>query len=93
MSLSFLYDRCTEKILSQLEHHTEKIIATQNRNGYHTKKYAISTNRSETSHISNHLSDDSSNVDTQSLEVCDTLKTVSMRLHGPKFCMYSFVNN
>ena len=69
--------RCTEKILNQLEHHTDKIIAQQNRNGYQNRKYASSTNDDEGSITSHHLSNNSPNAKLQSAEKAASLRKVN----------------
>ena len=69
--------RCTEKILNQLEHHTDKIIAQQNRNGYQNRKYGASTNGGEESITSHHLSNNTPNANIQSDEKVASLRKVN----------------
>ena len=69
--------RCTEKILNQLEHHTDKIIAQQNRNGYQNRKFVSATNGGEESITSHHLSNNSPNAKIQSDEKVASLRKVN----------------
>ena len=68
--------RCTEKILNQLEHHTDKIIAQQNRNGYQNRKYVSSSNDGEESITSRHLSNNTTKAKIQSDQKVASLRKV-----------------
>ena len=69
--------RCTEKILNQLEHHTDKIIAQQNRNGYQNRKYVSSSNDGEENITSRHLSDNTTRAKIQSDQKVASLRKVN----------------
>ena len=68
--------RCTEKILNQLEQHTDKIIAIQNRDGCHNKKYVVSQDESNLTPVPNHLSNNPLDLERQSLEMFSDLQKV-----------------
>ena len=73
----FIRFRCTEKILNQLEHHTEKILAQQNKNGYQNRKYTASIDDSDENNISYHLSNGTSEATLQSDDKSSSYRKVS----------------
>ena len=86
----FIQFRCTEKILNQLEHHTEKIIAQQNKNGYQNRKYTASINDSDENNILYHLSNGTAEATLQSDDKSASYRKVRCHIFYVNEYFYSF---